>query len=328
MCNKFLKSEEGSVSVFVAIVMTVLLGIASLAVDYGSLVNERSLLQNAADAAALAGVVEGEAIAKSYVLSNTTGVSEGDIQVVKPTEDTMKVTVNKEVPAFFSQILTGNSTNSVGATATAKYEGRIQAPGYAIWAEDEINLKNKSVIEGSIHSNSNNFNFSDNKVTITGEKTYDHQSMPDYSYLKDGAVLLDPAPYVKGNRIKITAANMTGLDQEKIYYINDNRKVVIAGPLNINIIADGDIEFNGSGASVDAKVLYSINGNITLNGSGGDLNVLVYAPNGNATWNGAGSSLNGAIIAQNFIENGSEASVVYDETVVGEFAKLVPFLIE
>ena len=93
-------------------------------------------------------------------------------------------------------------------------------------------------------------------------------------------------------------------------------------------IADGDIVFNGSGASVDAKVLYSTNGDVTLNGSGGQLNVLVYTPNGDVTWNGGGSNLNGAIIAQNFIENGSEGMVTYDESVVGEFAKLVPHLVE
>lgn len=332
MFKRIFQAEKGSVTVFAAITMTVLLGFASFAVDYGSLTNERSLLQNAADAAALAGVVvEDDAAAitaaKEYVLKNTTGVSAGEIQVTRPTSDTMKVSITKECPAFFSQILTGETTNQVAASATAKYAGKILAPGYAIWAEHEIEMKNKSEITGNIHSNDNNFDFK-GTVTLNGNKTWDHEDMPDYSYLLIGAVPLDPAPYMQGNTIKITATVIASLDPDKIYYINDSHKVVISGPLNINLIADGNIEFNGSGASVDAKVLYSTGGDITLNGSGGVLNVLAYSPNGDITWNGSGSALNGAIIGQNFIENGSKGTVSYDESVVGEFAKLVPHLIQ
>lgn len=327
MFEKFLKTEDGSVTVFVAIMMTVLLGFTSLAVDVGSLTNERSLLQNAADAAALAGVVEGEDAAKAYVLRNTTGVSEGDIQIATPTADTMKVTITKECPVFFAQVLTGDSTSQVAASATAKYAGQILAPGYAIWAETLIEMKNNSVINGNIHSNDDKFKFPA-EITINGNSTHGGQTMPDYSYLKTGAEILDPEPYRSGKKINLTEPDINNLREDIIYYINNPDKVVINGPLKINLIADGDIEFNGSGASVDAKVLYSTGGDINLNGSGGQLNVLAYSPKGNVTWNGSGSSLNGAIIAKNFKENGAEGSVTYDESVVGEFAKLIPHLIE
>ena len=186
MFRRFLKREEGSVTVFVAITMTVLLGFASLAVDYGSLVNERSLLQNAADAAALAGVVEGEDAAKEYVMKNTTGVAASDIEITKPAADTMTVTIRKDSPAFFSQVLTGNSSNRVAATATAKYEGSIQAPGCAIWAEDEIKLGNKSFVKGTIHSNSGKFYFDEKKIEGDWVETSDREPMPDYSYLIEG----------------------------------------------------------------------------------------------------------------------------------------------
>ena len=340
MFKKLIKSEQGSVTVFVAITMTVLLGAVSLAVDVGSLTNERSKLQNAADAAALAGVVEedasvGEQKAKEYVLKNTTGVEEEDIIVTKPTADTMKVTVKKDCKEFFSQVLTGKTENEVGAKAVAKYAGKIQAPGYAIWAENEIEMKNKAYVDGSIHSNSNNFDFKA-QYTVTGQMTYDDQDMPYYGYLEEGVIPFDLSlATLKNKSITITESTVAALDENVIYYISDTRQVIIDAPLTINLITEGPIVFNGGSASVDAKVLYSkytSSGQnkpaIELNGGGGDLNVLVYTPNGGVTWNGNGSNLNGAIICQDFIENGSEGMVIYDEDVVGDFARLVPRLVE
>ncbi|MGN0267462.1 MAG: pilus assembly protein TadG-related protein [Lachnospiraceae bacterium] len=352
MFKRFFRTEKGSVTVFVAVTMTVLLGFAALAVDYGSLTNERSLLQNAADAAALAGVVkvktkpvEAEADAKAYVLKNTTGVSEGDIQVT-PTSDTLQVTITKECPAFFSQVLTGRTTNQVAASATAKHEGEIQAPGYAIWAEHDIELKNKSFIDGSIHSNSGDFKFnggvnnideesevdesekSKKGVTIKGKITSGGQTMPDYTYLIQGATKLNPDDYKGKSGILFTEEKIAALDENIIYYMNSSEKVVIDGPLNINLIADGLIVFNGSKASVDAKILYSTGGSIELNGHGAELKVLAYAPNGSVTWNGSGTKLSGAIIADKFIEDGSEGSVSYDSNVLNKFPRLVPHLIK
>lgn len=337
--KKFLKSEKGSVTIMVALTMTALMGFAALAVDYGTLTNERSLLQNAADAAALAGVVEGEGAANAYVDSNTAGTVTKTI--TKPTNDTMTVSLEKEVGVNFAQLLTGRTSETVAVTATAIYGKEIESPGYAIWAEDEIELKNKTVINGNIHSVSGNFNPDDMgdipegeeeaKITINGSKTSGSMEMPDYSYLLDGSVWpLDYTKYEKGGKIEFKESDLQYLDPDVIYYIDSEKDVVFKKgcELKISLIAKGNIKFNGSGAGVEAKVLYSVNGDITLNGSGGDLRVLAYAPNGDITWNGSGTELRGAIIAKNFSEHGSEAGVTYDENVLGEFARIVPQLIE
>ena len=53
-----LRSDSGQTLVWLALGMFVLLGIAALAVDVGKLYGERRQMQNAADAAALAGADE------------------------------------------------------------------------------------------------------------------------------------------------------------------------------------------------------------------------------------------------------------------------------
>jgi len=53
-----LRNDDGSIAIIVAIVMVVLLGMATLVVDVGRLYVERRQLQNGADAAALAVAVD------------------------------------------------------------------------------------------------------------------------------------------------------------------------------------------------------------------------------------------------------------------------------
>jgi Flp pilus assembly protein TadG len=67
---KWIRDENGAVIVLVALALTVLLGMSALAVDYGSLVVAKSELQNAADAAALAGaraLIDGDSMPAAVV---------------------------------------------------------------------------------------------------------------------------------------------------------------------------------------------------------------------------------------------------------------------
>ncbi|MGN0334301.1 MAG: pilus assembly protein TadG-related protein [Lachnospiraceae bacterium] len=336
MLKKLWEEEEGAAAIFAALVMVVLLGFTSLAVDYGSMVDQRSRLQNAADAAALAGVVEDspaerEVRAREYALNNTTGVSVSDIEITHPTEESLKVTIRKLTPAFFSQILTGNSTNQVSATATAEFSKLNRLYGTAIWAEDEIQIGNKGHVVGSIHSNTGNFSKVHDQATIDGERSGEKETMPDYSYLLDQAVSLDSDALNamrKGRGIEINDEDIENYftDPNAYYYIP--KSVVINTSLIRNIIAYGDIVFNGSRANVDAKILYSVNGNIEFNGREADLKGILYAPKGNVTWNGSKSHIYGAIICQNYNEHGSVAEIIYDGGIIDDLSEPRAHLIE
>ncbi|MCR4401989.1 MAG: pilus assembly protein TadG-related protein [Firmicutes bacterium] len=115
--------ERGSVIVFVALALTVLLGLAALVVDLGVLYFNRVALSNAADAAALAGVQElpenpgrAEAAAVSYAVKN--GVEESRVTTVLTDSRSIKVTVSRTVPLGFARIF-GMASSDVRASAKA-----------------------------------------------------------------------------------------------------------------------------------------------------------------------------------------------------------------
>lgn len=123
---KLWKEESGQAIVMFAIGFVVLLGFAALAVDIGSVASEKSNLQNAADAAALAGAQElptnpeqAKLVASKYALANgkvgdkvvKTEVSGDDLIIT--------VTIERKVNGYFSQFLGVNSSD-VAAKASAK----------------------------------------------------------------------------------------------------------------------------------------------------------------------------------------------------------------
>lgn len=89
--KKLLYEDKGQALVLVAITLTVLLGFAALAIDYGYLSHQKRKLQNAADAGALAGVQElsegrNENVtqfAQDYAKKNVIELSNEEIKVVQ-----------------------------------------------------------------------------------------------------------------------------------------------------------------------------------------------------------------------------------------------------
>ena len=141
-------AENGSVVVFSALVMIVLAGLATLAVDYGFLQYKRSQLQTAADAAALAGAADllrhGDnydsvrATAVNFGQRNlgeqdvvASAVTTGDVELLKgaapaagASPDTVRVTAGRTtqrgnpVDMFLGPVL-GWNTQDLTATASA-----------------------------------------------------------------------------------------------------------------------------------------------------------------------------------------------------------------
>lgn len=123
--------RQGAVLAFVAIGMITMLAMFALVVDAGNLYKERSRLQTAVDAGALAGVsllpdmVGGSASdrAKDYVQANDSTVARGNITVTfgntsTVTNGRINVTATKDVDMSFAKFI-GFSTVSVSATASA-----------------------------------------------------------------------------------------------------------------------------------------------------------------------------------------------------------------
>ncbi len=124
--NKFFKTQDGSVVVFVALLMTIIIGFAALSIDIGLAFNKKTELQKDLDNIALAAVKELPAastddeewdraveVAVKYAeLNGLTGFSVSDIEPVKNSDNKivgMKVSGEVDVPYNFAQIFGYNS---------------------------------------------------------------------------------------------------------------------------------------------------------------------------------------------------------------------------
>ena len=168
----FAKNEEGAVAVVVAVGLTLLLGVSALAVDFGMMASCRQSMQNAADAAALAGALDLKdkhssavnATVNSYCAVNGFDPSDDDITVVtETTVSTVKVTISREMDMGFSGVLTGKNTRTVSASATAETVSIFGGCPYAMFAARRIEDNGTGIavygndvlrITGNIHSNS------------------------------------------------------------------------------------------------------------------------------------------------------------------------------
>lgn len=158
---RFAKDESGQVLVLFALLLTVIFGFTALAIDVGAVVNEKSKLQNAADAAALAGAqdlpgTQAKSTAKDYAEKNGAEKSNTTAKII---EDSTKIEVicTKKVPYSFARVL-GFTEADISARAVAEKSGSIGAAfNYAVFhgSEDEpLKFNSSSIdVDGDLHSN-------------------------------------------------------------------------------------------------------------------------------------------------------------------------------
>lgn len=135
--KNFKKEESGQALIMVALLLGVLGGFTALVVDVGYMYVQKSQLQSAADAAALAGAITlgktttgantaVNATVGTYLDDNLDGAfiyTQADDLVVDGTNRTVKVSVGQVTPKFFAGILSAGTT-TIKADATAKYTER------------------------------------------------------------------------------------------------------------------------------------------------------------------------------------------------------------
>lgn len=126
-------NEGGQVTILMALLATVLLASTALVIDSGASYSKKRNLQNTADAAALAGVMEiaedrgagaAEAVAKDYVQTNTAGVE--SVEVAFPGANKVRVRLAAGQQTFFARIFGINSVTVHGnATAETVLAGQV-----------------------------------------------------------------------------------------------------------------------------------------------------------------------------------------------------------
>jgi len=145
---ELIKKEEGNVLVLSAFALVVLLGFAALAIDVGVILTARSQLQNAVDAAALAGVsglLTSQTLATDRAI-NIAGsndclnqpVAINAVDVTFPTSGRVQVQGRRQLNLFFARVLGINTTN-ITATAVAELSPLSGTPGLRPWAIPDLN---------------------------------------------------------------------------------------------------------------------------------------------------------------------------------------------
>lgn len=163
LLEKMRKKEEGAVLVLVALLLTVLLGLTALAVDLGMAFYQRQRLQNACDAAALAGATalpnqsKAKQLAYDYMKEN--GFSDSPSDVIVTFEGTpaekIKVGSKYDVRSGFAKVF-GRSNVSVSCNAAAqkKEQKKSKKFPYLIFAEGgKLSMGADYEIYGAVHTN-------------------------------------------------------------------------------------------------------------------------------------------------------------------------------
>jgi hypothetical protein len=143
--SRIRRDERGQALVISVLFVTVLLGMTGAVLDVGSWFRTQRATQATADAAALAGAqaLPGDpaaamTLAMRYAGDNGAGLAPADVHFLATAgvDDTIKVTVRRNAPGFFSHIF-GIASADVGAGAAA----RAFQPGAAKWvAPIAVNL--------------------------------------------------------------------------------------------------------------------------------------------------------------------------------------------
>jgi len=145
---RIIKSQKGSALIFAVLVMVSMLGFAALAIDTGMILTADHQLQNAVDAAALAGA-SGLLINQSVATNRAVAISSlndcmnravviNAANVSYPAATRILVQANRQVPLFVAPIL-GVNTSAVTAVASALLEPLSETRKLKPWAVPFLN---------------------------------------------------------------------------------------------------------------------------------------------------------------------------------------------
>lgn len=205
--NGFLRTEDGAVMVIAVLCLVAFLSVASLVTDMGLKYYQKSRLQSAMDAAALAAVrhmpdkTKAKIVALEYVEKN--GFSTENVVVEFPSDEIVRVSDTRDAKTIFASLFNVDSVQ-IYAKAAAKYVDKNVSVDvdYLMFHGDTIpfNLGGHYKIGGSVYGNGNvyadggsgskitgtvfsaqNAGYNQHSISVGGLKSYvNYTEMPDY----------------------------------------------------------------------------------------------------------------------------------------------------
>ena len=160
--RKFVKAEDGAAMIIAALSLVAFLSVVSLVTDMGLKYHQKSQLQSAMDAAALAAVrympdkTKANEVALEYVEKN--GFSTDNVVVEFPSDEIVRVSDSREGKTIFASLFDVDSIQ-INAKAAAKFVNKNMAINfdYLMFHGDrtQFNLGGHYNIGGSIFGNGN-----------------------------------------------------------------------------------------------------------------------------------------------------------------------------
>ena len=235
-------NEQGQIVVLLGLLMTVLMGFTAMAVDVGSMASDKSGLQNAADAMALAAAQDlpdasaANTSAREWATKN--GVDPNEIESIQiqpqslPSVPNPRVTVSlkRQHDFAFAKALGINSTD-IEATASAIKTSFGGGDGIVPWTVTEAAMLN--VIPGALATlkydakDGENGNYGPISIDGTGAKTYEETIIDgcQSTICSEAAVLqgcLTNAPECDGAQCSTEPGNMIGPTRDGVDYRMNN----------------------------------------------------------------------------------------------------------
>lgn len=335
--TSIIKNENGSVLVFVTLIMINIIAAVGLVVDVGYVYLEKQKIQNALDAAALAGIQElpdtYEARLKAIDYAVLNGVKESELEISFPGSNQIQLKSNRNINLFFMPVLNISHVN-VNTTSAAQLCA-ASCFGYTLFSGSntkKLSLNGNNIyINGSSHSNykfranghsiaitsmcnaTGSISVNGNDIQIPYRSSYGNTiEMPDFT-----------------NEIKQQAETAGIVENSSVHYngnsINIENSLYVNGDVHLNgnsisgtgaLLAENDIHINGNcikNSSNDAICLYAKNGDITVNGNNIHIEGILYAPEGNIKLNGNNITIEGKVIGKEININGNDLQVNDDD---------------
>lgn len=363
--SRLLKNEQGSVSIIVAISITVLMAFSAIVIDVGRVALEKQALQNALDAASLAGAQElphntsiARQMAVAYFVEN--GFSEASIQRIDffNSNKEISITAAQPVEYTFAKIFGDGDNKMVTVSACAQSSSVFDPFNYTLFSGsgmDLLQFKGNNIIVGNVHSNNSIKNAAEVTGVVTAVNTIDTKvyasggkipgssfvDMPDFSDVTDLATTMDQSSLINiyGATYSSNKNQYTMSEGQLNTLLTMYPIVLIDGNLTINgsginstgsIITTGEMVFNGGNVNMNTSnsvCFYSMNGNITFNGGNGNVNGILYAPTGTVRLNGSSGVFYGSIVGDLVTCDGG-INLAYDAQVAQSVPLTITRLVE
>lgn len=294
---KIINNQKGVIIVFFTLSLLLICGSLAMIIDMGHIYYQKTLLQNAVDAATLAAaknttINHGEVVNATINIADKNGIHSNELTITHPYENNIykvKIRAEKTVTTFFLPILGLPNTLTLSAQAIG---GACEYFPYTIFTDGDIYINTSLVIHGNIHANGD-VDLHSKDITVKGTVEA-HEEIEERDSVTEGLFAHGPhRNMVQFNlddyREKATVFYNDDLIIHSHYALPTNEIIFVDGDVKIQslvagtgkIIATGNIEFVGNGinfGTLNDDVSFFAGESITFKGTNSRYSGLFYAP--------------------------------------------------